>query len=246
MRERRFLVENLEATPLTLTGRERRHAVDVLRLSVGAEVALFDGRGAQALAGVVAITADEVRLELRTSPERIRSSPIALTLAVAAPKGSRGDWLVEKCAELGVPRLVLIDTQRSEVQPREAKLDRWRRKAVEAAKQSGAASVMRIESGRSIAEVLAGVSAEGCVVYGATSGDAPSLHTLLDDLDRVAGGEKDVLCVVGPEGGLTEAELGLLASRGARAMTLGAPTLRVETAAIAAAAVWAGFSAGGA
>lgn len=216
--------------------------MDVLRLPIGADVTLFDGRGTQARARVVDVTSEQVVFELQESPHDARADSISLTIAVAAPKGSRGDWLVEKCAELGVSRLALIDTQRGEVRPGDGKLDRWRRKAIESAKQSGAASVMEIQAGATIEQILLDRAPGGVAFYGATEGVAPGLHSCLLEASSAESPATACVCVVGPEGGLTVEEIETLQSHGARPMSLGRSTLRVETAAIAAAAIWAEFN----
>lgn len=232
MRERRFCVTTLDHATLSLTGGERHHAVDVLRLAVGAEVTLFDGQGREARARIVAIDEDRVDLALIESPRDAGHSARSLTLVVAAPKGGRADWLVEKCGELGVARLVFVESQRGEVHPGEGKLERWRRKAVEAAKQSGAAVVTQIDAGRTL-ESLAGELLPTATGYvGATTGEAT---LFVDAMVNAAGA---CVCFVGPEGGFTEQEIERLIAHGARPVSLGPSTLRVETAAIAMAAIW--------
>ncbi|MCB9853636.1 MAG: 16S rRNA (uracil(1498)-N(3))-methyltransferase [Phycisphaerales bacterium] len=238
MRERRFPVESLQSPRVVLTGRERHHAVDVLRLPIGAIVTLFDGKGQEAQACVIEMSSERIIFELTETPRSAGVSGLLLTLAVAAPKGARGDWLVEKCAEFGVSRLVLIDTQRGEVRPGDGKLERWRRKAVEAAKQSGSAGVMQIEAGASIEQVFREGVPGSRAVYGATDGAAIGLYSCL--VEAMSAEAPACICVIGPEGGLTPAEIETLKTLGARPVSLGRSTLRVETAAIAAAAIWAG------
>ena len=154
MRLRRFLVDDLSPPLVHLTGRESRHAIQVLRLKVGDSVVLFDGRGLEA----TGIVREVGRLTMAVEISERRAAPprtlVSLTLAVATPKGERADWLVEKCAELGVTALWLLETERSQVRPGEGKLERWRRKALQAAKQAGHASIMTVEAHRPFDEVL--------------------------------------------------------------------------------------------
>lgn len=224
-----------------MSGRERHHVVDVLRLPIGADVTLFDGRGSEARAIVVEITQERVEFELKETPRREQRNELPLTVAVAAPKGARGDWLVEKCAEIGVCRLVFIDTQRGEVRPGEGKLERWRRKAIEAAKQSGAANVMQIDAGRSLHAICDGASDRIAIYFGTTLAGASGFHSELSALSGHDESAVACVCVIGPEGGFSNEEIDTLQRCGARPMSLGRSTLRVETAAIAAAAIWAAF-----
>ena len=214
-RERRFHVEDLERETLELSPEEAHHLIHVLRLREGAEVSLFDGRGVAARAEVYRIAGREVELRV-LGPEPSRESPLALTLAVSPPKGDRASFLVEKLTELGVTRVVPLLSERGRSA---GSLERWRRIAVESCKQSGRSRVPAIESPRSVASVLE----EPGPVMAAHPG-APPL---------AGAGMENVVALVGPEGGWSESELSLFASRGARLFGLGPRTLRTETAAIA-------------
>lgn len=218
-RERRFHVEDLERETLRLPSEEAHHLMHVLRLREGAEVSLFDGKGKAARARVHRISGREVELRL-LGAEPSRDSPLNLTLAFSPPKGDRMSFLVEKLTELGVSRIIPLETERG----RSGKnLERWQRIGVEACKQSGRSRIPTIEPPRSLASVLE----EPGLVLAAHPG-APPLA-----VDR----KTEVLALVGPEGGWTEEELAVIASRGATLFGLGPRTLRTETAAVVAAAL---------
>ncbi len=187
------------------------------------------------------MSADRISFELLELPRDVATSDLSLVLAVATPKGSRADWLVEKCAEFGVPRLIFIESERGEVHPRSGKLERWRRKAEEAAKQSGSPLVMRIESDMTIADVCSAAGAGSRLLFGATDRSGTALSTCIASLNDGGADVDEVVCVIGPEGGLTGDETAELAKCGAIAISLGRSILRVETAAIAVAAIWAGI-----
>jgi 16S rRNA (uracil1498-N3)-methyltransferase len=217
-RERRFYVESLESHRVKLSSGEAHHLLHVLRLSEGSEVSLFDGKGSAARAKVRRIAGAEVELEV-IAAEPSRESPLSLTLAVAPPKGDRMSFLIQKLTELGVSRIVPLETERG-LSGRS--LARWRRIALEACKQCGRSRATAIDSPRLIAEVLE----EPGFVWIAHPGSPP----------LSAGGQAtNVLVFIGPEGGWTERELSLAKSQGATAFGLGPRTLRTETAAIAAA-----------
>ncbi len=132
-RERRFHVQDLDADRVVLASDEAHHLIHVLRLGPGAEVSLFDGHGRAARAIVLRITDGEVALEI-LGVEPSRESPLSLTLAVAPPKGDRMSFLVRKLAELGVTRVIPLQTDRAGTP---GPLERYRRIALEASKQSG-------------------------------------------------------------------------------------------------------------
>jgi 16S rRNA (uracil1498-N3)-methyltransferase len=216
-RERRFHVLDLDSPTVTLDSEEAHHLIHVLRLREGAEVTLFDDQGRAAKGRVLRIAGDEAQLEV-LGAEPSRESPLQLTIAVAPPKGDRGSFLVEKLTELGVARIIPIDTDRGHGG---ANPERWRRIALQSCKQSGRSRVPTIEPKRSVASVLE----EPGPMLAAHPGSPPlSLP-----------GSGSLISLVGPEGGWSEAELALIASRGATLFGLGPRTLRTETAAIAAA-----------
>ena len=231
---RRFLVSDLTGDRIQVTGGEAAHALKVLRLSKGDPVILFDGRGAEAEGTIGAV--DREAFEVEVSMRRAKSPRMTreLTIAAAIPKGERADWMIEKCAELGVARLVPLVCERSQVKPGEAKLERWRRKAAEAAKQSRQASMMDIKALQPLGEYIASVAADSGLLFG----DGNASQSMQEAIADRSAGTNWVICI-GPEGGFTEEERKTLCARGAQPVSLGPTILRVETAVVAAAAVWA-------
>lgn len=233
MAARRFHVEDLSHPTLHITGEPAHHALKVLRLEVGAPVVLFNANGIEADGRIIATTRDSLEIEIIARREI--ALPIAqLTIACAVPKGDRADWLVEKCAELGVTRLIPLICERSQVRPGEGKIDRWRRKAVEAARQSRQSHAMSLESPKTLAESLTSAAPGASIYFGNPDPANPALHEVL-----AGSADKQALIIVGPEGGLTADELALIAHSGGRGIRLASSILRIETAAVAIAAIWA-------
>lgn len=248
MAVRRFHVDDLNAPLVRVTGDQALHALKVLRLGTGDRVVLFDGAGGEAL-GQIKLTERNV-FEVEIVERHASSEPMVerLILAVCTPKGERADWMIEKCAELGVSELIPLRCERSQVHPGEGKLDRWRRKAVEAAKQSRQAVTMHIAELQALEVVLEQHAHDAAVYFGDAQSTAPTLAKSL--ADTVAGGATNrggadlqvpraTLMVIGPEGGLTDAEQAMMVQAGGRGVRLAGSILRIETAAVAAAAQWA-------
>jgi len=211
----------------------------VLRLRPGDRVELFDGQGGHATATLVDEAAPgrgarrgggavvEVG-DVRVEPVPARR----LTLCVAACKGPRLDWLVEKCTELGVDRIHLAAFERSVVHVRAAHVARLLKVAVEACKQCGRNRLPLLSAGD--AWPLAPAPDERLVVC-----DPDASATIGE---YIASGPGALTAVIGPEGGLTDAEHDCLRSMQAVPVRLAAHVLRVETAAVAVAATWAAAS----
>jgi 16S rRNA (uracil1498-N3)-methyltransferase len=203
-------------------GRALRHyAFDVLRLAPGTSVVLFDGAGQQAEAVLHKDTLSVARVEPAVEPSA------HLTLACAIPKGERADWLVEKTCELGLGALHWLRCARSVVaQASVARHARWERLAAAAARQSGRSRVPTLHPAVPLETFLTQTQSMAASRWVAHPGSAVA---------RPGGGPH--LAVVGPEGGLSKAELQALAAAGYTAVALSHHILRVETAAVCAAAL---------
>jgi 16S rRNA (uracil1498-N3)-methyltransferase len=224
MGERFFLSAPPRDGRAVLTGDEARHLVRVLRGKVGDEIGVFDGSGLAWPARIAAIGRDEVALDVG-APVDEPAAAVAVTLAVALPKGERQKWLVEKLTEVGVARLVPLVTERGVAEATPAACDRLRRGVIEASKQCGRSRLMQIDPPRSIAELFA--HEPPCTRVVIADPGAPPLAGL--HAPRAFG-------LVGPEGGFTADELAAVEAAGGVRAGLGPHVLRVETAAIVLAA----------
>jgi len=210
-----------------LTAEARHYLCDVLRLGAGAAVELFDGEGG---AWDASLGDDLATLVLaggrRVAPRA--GAPIALVFALA--KGEKNDLVVQKATELGAVRVAPFAAARSVVRlgadRARGRAERWRRIAEEAARQCGRSDVPEVAAPASLAAALAALptGVRLLVLHGEGGAPLPSLP-----LEGAAG----VAAVVGPEGGLTAAELDACRAAGAARASLGPRTLRAETAAIA-------------
>ncbi len=219
----RCLVEDLDAPRPRLDDDTRHHLGRVLRLRAGDAIELVDGRGGLRQAVWTGAAEPELGPPVRVSPAPARP----IVLAVAAPRLPRLEWLVEKATELDVAALLLLSTRRGEREPGEARLARLARKADMALLQCRRLHRLRIEAAAPLDRVLEARAPDSAVWLGAPGG-APGPPAALH-----AG----VLVLVGPEGGFTEDEETAARAAGAVDVHLGATVLRVETAAVALAAV---------
>lgn len=226
----RFFAATLPTSgAITLDGPEAHHLAHVLRLTPGACVELFDGRGGVAAARIAQVRKRDV--ELVVEQHRLDSPPSPeIVLAVAVPKGERFDWLVEKATELGVARLTPLVTERSSVDPRDSKLDRLRQLVIAACKQSGRNHLLELSPVQSWRDFVAAAATDAPWMLADPTG--PPFHAGL----LPATTARRTLAI-GPEGGWTADELALADAAGAVRVSLGATILRIETAALALAAL---------
>jgi 16S rRNA (uracil1498-N3)-methyltransferase len=230
---RRYFVETpIEGDSALLTGQEAQHLIKVMRARRGEEVILFDGSGDEFRALVADIERSAVRLRDVVRQQANRELPFPLQLGVALPKGERQRWLVEKLTELGVTTLVPLITARGVVQPEPGTRSRLRRAVIEASKQCGRNRLLEIASPLSWSDYVLACGSS-LRLFAHPRSDREGLRKLPDR------GKQPVAAAVGPEGGFTEDEVALALTAGWQAVSLGPRLLRVETAAIAIAGVYA-------
>lgn len=230
MLDRFYANTAFDAPVIELPEEESHHLARVLRKQVGDHIAVFDGHGGAATAEVESLDRRTARVRiLERFPSNEPAEP-QFVLATAVPKGDRARWLVEKATEIGVDVWVPLQTARSIVDPRAARLDKLRQTVVAACKQCGRNRLMDVCEPRAWHDLLADVN-PGTRLLVADPAGAPVLEALSRRQDE------RLLVAVGPEGGLTSEELALAAGRGAEFVSLGPHILRIETAAVTLAAL---------
>jgi len=220
---------------VVLAGAEAHHLIHVMRARPGTEIVLFDGSGAEFSARVERLRRSEVELSIAARHEIDRELPLAVTLAVALPKGDRQRWLVEKATELGVARVVPLQTARSAAQPVRQALERLRRTVIEASKQCGRNRLMEIALPQTWPDFIAETAAEPCRLLAHPKRGHATFSPVAASSGASQPGKK-VACppflAVGPEGGFTDEEVSLATAAGWQPIDLGPRILRIETAAI--------------
>ncbi len=191
---------------------------------------LFDGRGGEYSAQIRERRENAVLTEVQEHRPIERESLLELTLAQGISRGERMDLVVQKATELGVRRIVPVLAERSVVRlderQEQKKLAHWRAIAVAACEQSGRNRVPEVTAAATLNELLATLSPDSTRVLLSPTGTLSAR-----DLAPLAG---PLTVLIGPEGGLTDAEQEASVSAGFMRMRLGPRVLRTETAALAA------------
>jgi 16S rRNA (uracil1498-N3)-methyltransferase len=200
----------------------------VLRLTVGAELTLFNGSGVEASARIVELRRPGTRYQVDSVVWPDREPPTHLTVGLALLRGERFEYAIQKLTEIGVARIVPLRAERCVVSfddfgAWERRRERYERIAREAAEQCERVTLPDIEAPTSLAEFLSTRSAIVLVERSA----APSLA------DYLSGAE--VAVAIGPEGGWSDRERDEIEDLAAETASLGKLILRAETAAIVAA-----------
>lgn len=231
MRLSRFFVD----APLSL-GRlqlpeDRAHYVGrVLRLGEGDRIQLFDGSGYDYLGTITKSDKRRTWVELQEKRPGLPESPLRVHLGQVLSKGERLDWAIQKATELGADAITPLFSERCEVRladgRSEKRLNHWRQVAISACEQCGRSRVPQIHSPAPLAAWQDGLAADLKLVL------SPGANSVRQQLRP-----RTLALLVGPEGGLTEAEVAAAQAAGFVAMGLGPRVLRTETAPLAALSV---------
>ncbi len=236
---RRFFIDEnaISENKAVVSGNLFCHMVRVLRLKIGTRVLLSDGIGRRHVGIIDSIGKENLVILLEESTlEQERPHGPLITLYQGLPKGSKMEFILQKCTELGVDSLVPFVAGRSIAQlPQDRgteRLGRWRRIVAEAARQSNRPTIPELRSVMDFSELLA--SADQTVKLLLWEEEKSNrLKSVLGSLPL----PETVAVMVGPEGGLSKDEVAAATQAGFIPVTLGSRILRTETAGIALLAV---------
>lgn len=229
---RRFLVEEIKDGRAVLKGQEALHLSRVLRYEPGERVLVFDGRGSLYRSRILAI-GPEVLVQIEAEIEAEAENRLEITLAQGLLKGDKMDFVVQKATELGAASFVPLTLERSVVKltdkKAEQRQERWQRIAQEAVKQCGRVTVPDIRPVQSLNDLLLSAEDYDLLLFPWEEEQETSVKAILNEHLNC----HKVLCILGPEGGMTKEEMLAVKKAGGRVVTLGKRILRAETASVA-------------
>ena len=215
----------------------------VMRLNLNDNVRVFNGQDGEFLAKITAVSKRAVALTPETCTRAQTSGP-DLWLAFAPLKKAKTDLVIEKAVELGVKKIVPVQTERCQAQA--IRLERFERIVIEASEQTERLDIPEIGAPASLDDFVADWESNRLLMFCDESGDDSALpwggesgraRAIAEELSNCT--EKAACVLIGPEGGFTPAERKLLRSLAfVLPVSLGPRILRAETAAITALAVW--------
>ena len=227
-----FISPDQVAEPqITISGEDVRHIRAVLRMKTGDELLLCDGRGTEYTARITGLDRSAINAEITSRSKKDIQYP-RVTLGQGLPKSDKMDWIVQKATELGVADIVPIMTERTivKVKDGEKRTARWQKICREAAMQSGRADIPQVGSIIAFKDFLQTLD--------------PESRTLLllpweEAVEPIKGvlklnpGAKNIIVLIGPEGGFSKDEAALAKDKGFAPVSIGPNILRTETAALA-------------
>ena len=230
MTRRRFIADTWTPSTATLTGDQAHHLAQVLRAEPGQIFDVVAG-GFLHRAEIVTVSPTAISFTLHEELEAASALPLHLLLAIF--KFDHLEWAIEKATELGVERITPILARRTEKHLTLAavkRVERWRRIALEASKQSRRTDVPEIADPQSLKQALTAETSQLRILLSETE-QATTLTSALKATSTT------LAIAIGPEGGWTPEEMTLFTQHAWQPVTLGPRILRAETAAIAAIAI---------
>lgn len=227
----RFFVspDNINNNSVTISGEDVAHLSKVLRLREGENIIVCDSAGTDYECRIESISKTEAVASVISSTPNIAEPPINITIYQGLPKSDKMDYIVQKCVELGVNKIVPVITKRAVAIPRDGdkKILRWQRIANEAAKQCGRGVLPQIGEIAEFKTILKNVALEDNLNI------IPYENEKSFKLKNALKPVKNINIFIGPEGGFDPEEIELAMTSGIQPVTLGPRILRTETAPIA-------------
>ena len=209
-------------TDISITGGDVNHIKNVLRLKVGQEITVSNGRGRDYTCSISELGRDEVLCHVEDVNDNFAELPVEVTLFQGYPKSDKMDLIVQKMVELGVCRIVPVFTARTIVKLDAKKVakktERCRIIAESAAKQSGRGIVPEITEPVTFAQAIEGLAKS---------------RQIIADVTAPSSARRSLGVFIGPEGGFAREEVEQAMVAGAECITLGHRILRTETAGLA-------------
>lgn len=200
----------------------------VLRMQTDRELIVFNGQGGEYSAVIREVGKRQVSIQINQFTEENRQSPLDLHLAIGISRGERMDWVLQKATELGVTHIIPLLTERTEVkiqgEKQDKKMQHWQQIIISACEQCQRNLLPVLHNPQLIDDWLKQVDTEYRFVLH---------HRNQQGLGSMAK-PRSLTLLIGPEGGLTEAEIILAEHEKFQSLRLGPRVLRTETAPVAA------------
>lgn len=224
-----------------IIGDDVKHIYKVLRISEGEKVTINNCEGVEYLGKVISVSKQEVLVEILEKLELNNESNINIYLFQGLPKSQKMDLIVQKGTELGITEFIPVITHRVDVKLKGEfkKLDRLKKIALEAAKQSKRSIIPKVLEPIEFEEVLDKIKSLDLLIVPYENANNFGIKTLINELRKkdIADEIKSVGIFIGPEGGIEESEIERLKEKDAHIVTLGKRILRTETAGFVAASL---------
>lgn len=225
---KRIFIEKI-ADKLTIGGDDAHHLAYSLRAKRGDKITAVDKAGNCAVIELIGFDKETIEARRVGMIQKI-SDEKKIILADCLPKQNRFDNIIEKATELGVEKIIPLISERTILRPRDGKSERWQRIAKEAAEQCARDTIPEIGSIRKLDDWLKEISPLNDDTLLLFCWESEQVTTVREVLS--VNKDKNIIVLIGPEGGFSEREVQTIKSAGGVSVTLGKRILKTDTAAI--------------
>lgn len=236
---KRIFVKDVTGKEITIGGGDANHLARSLRARRGDRITAVDGSGNCAVVELIDFDKETITARRVSDVKKVVAEK-KIILADCLPKQNRFDAMIEKATELGVDVIVPLISDRTIARPggsrAEVKLERWRRIAKESAEQCARDTIPTIENIRDLDDWLAEFSTNkdnSLLIFCWEKETDLTIREVLNN-HKESGGARDIIVLIGPEGGFSEREVRAVEVAGGVSVTLGKRILKTDTAAIVA------------
>ncbi len=226
--------DNINNNIALIDGSDVNYLKNVLRLKPGDEMIVLDSKNREYSSKIISLSNNGmIKAELIAEKHSTSESKVKITIAQGIPKNPKMEIVIQKSTELGAEKIIPVMTERSVVkisaEKESGRIDRWRKIAKEAAEQSGRTMIPLIEGIRNFDDLLAQKDDfDGRILLWEMEKDV-TLKNFLQKNKKI----KNLLVLIGPEGGFSRKEAELAKKNGFATVSIGNRILRTETASLA-------------
>ena len=229
----RFFLPIPFAEQMPITGKDAYHIINVLRMQVGQQLQIVSNDQVSALMEIIALNEAVVSVRLVERLLTTHEPSVRIILAQGLPKGDKMDFVVQKAVEMGVSEIIPLSMDNCVVKldavRAKKKTERWQKIVEEAAKQSKRDIVPQVSLPMTLKQLLTNKQDVLLKIVAYEVEDRRGLRELLQAQENI----KEVLLLIGPEGGISKEEFALAETKGMQSVSLGKRILRTETAGLA-------------
>ena len=235
-----FYVKNnqINGNLISVLGNDYKHIKSVLRCKIGEKLEICDENTTRYRTKIIQITDENVICQIEEIDEKTTESPINITLFQGLPKADKFEFIIQKATEIGAKDIYPVQMERSIVKLDEKsldkKLDRWNKISAEASKQSGRQKIPHVHSAINFKNIIENISKYDIVLLPYENEKSATIKDSLMKIKEKNNNIKEIAIIIGPEGGFSENEIGLVNKfENVHTVTLGPRILRTETAGLA-------------
>lgn len=228
--QRFYITDNMICDgKITVCGDDANHISKVLRLKEGESILFCDGKNTDYYCSIESAEKSEVVAKIEKTEQNNTEPPISITLYQSIPKSDKMEYIIQKCVELGVKKIVPVDAKRCVARLKDdKKLARWQKIADEAAKQCGRGERVTVEKPVPFKEAILKPDENVLKIIPYENEKDGNLKNILNDNNA-----NEFAVYIGPEGGFDDLEIEMALKNDVHSVTLGPRILRTETAPIA-------------